>query len=76
MEAANTVIIVMSVLLGIVLIFGVYKLATSNLSQHRSLTPEDNSAKRRQALKTFLYIFFTILVFLAAFVTYHIFTNQ
>lgn len=76
MEAANTVIIVMGILLGIVLIFGIYKLATSNLSQHRNLTPEDTAAKRRQTLKTFLTIFFSILIFLALFVTYHIFTSQ
>ncbi len=76
MEAANTVIIVMGVLLGIIILFGIYKLATSSLSQHSSLKPSTKTTQRISGLKVFLYIFFTILVFLAVFATYHIFVTQ
>lgn len=66
----------MGVILGIIILFGIYKLATSNLSQHSSLTPTTKSSQRISGLKIFLYIFFTILLFLAVFTTYHIFITQ
>ncbi len=76
MEEANTVIIVMAVALGIVLIFGIYKLATGSLSEHSALKTGTPAMNRRQILKTVLTILFTILLFLALFVTWHIFTSQ
>lgn len=71
---ANTIIIILAILLGVILLFGLYKLATSGLSQRSVLKPGTEVAKRRQTLKLFLTIFFSILLLLALYVTWELFT--
>lgn len=72
----NTIIIVMGICLGIILLFGIYKLATSSLSERSVLKSGTQTTNRRQTAKIFLTIFFTILLFLALYVTWEIFTAQ
>lgn len=72
----DTLIIVMGIGLGLVLLFGIYKLATSSLHERSVLKPGTDAADRRQTLKAFLAIFFSILLFLALFVTWRIFTSS
>lgn len=69
---ANTVIIILAIILGGILLFGLYKLATSNISQRSILKPDTAVAKRRQTIKTFLTIFFSILLLLALYVTWEL----
>lgn len=76
MEAANTVIIVMGILLAIVIIFGIYKLATSNFTQHSSLTPTTKSTQRVSAVRILLYIVFTVIALLGVFAAYHALVSQ
>lgn len=73
MEDANKILIAMGIGLGIVIIFGIYKIATSNLHERNLLktgTPEHSS---RQTLKTIIAILLTILLFIALYVTYEMF---
>lgn len=71
----DNVIITMSIGLGIVLLYGIYKMATSNMHESSRLRPEE-VAKRRQTWKTVWIILFSILAFLALYTTYEIFVNQ
>ena len=71
----NNVIIAMSIGLGIVLLYGIYKMATSNMHESSHLRPEE-VVKRRQTWRTVWIIFFSILAFLALYTTYEIFVNQ
>lgn len=71
---ANTIIIILAIILGVILLFGIYKLATSSLSQRSVLRPGTDIAKRRQTIKLFLTIFFSILLLLALYVTWEIFS--
>lgn len=71
---ANTIIIILAIILGVILLFGIYKLATSSLSQRSVLRPSTDIAKRRQTIKLFLTIFFSILLLLALYVTWEIFS--
>lgn len=72
----DTLIIVMSIGLGLILLFGIYKLATSSLHERSVLKPGTDTADRRQTLKAFLAILFSILLFLTLFVTWRIFTSS
>lgn len=69
---ANTIIVILAIILGRILLFGLYKLATSNISQRSILKPDTAVAKRRQTIKTFLTIFFSILLLLALYVTWEL----
>lgn len=70
----DTIIIVTSIIIGIAVIFGIYKLATSDLSERSVLKPGTSSSNGRHTIKAILAIFISILLFLAFFVTYRIFT--
>jgi len=76
MEAANIVVIVMGVILGIILLVGISQLIRHYFSQHSNLTPYDQSARHRQALKTIFTILISVLVFAAVFFAYHYFVNR
>lgn len=66
----------MGIGLGIILLFGIYKLATSSLHERSVLKTGTESMNRRQTIKIFLTIFFTILLFLALYVTWEICTAK
>lgn len=70
----DTVIIAMSIGLGITLLIGIYRLATRRFREDSAFRT-DSSTNSRQALQTVLTIFFTILVFLAIYVTWTIFAK-
>lgn len=74
MEDANKVLIAMGIGLGIIIIFGIYKLATSSLHERNLLKTGTPHQSGRQALKTFLLILLTILLFIALYATYELFT--
>ncbi len=76
MDNTSGIIIAMGIGLGIVIIFGIYKLATSSLHEKSVFKPGTTDSNNRQALKTVITIFLSILVFLALYVTYQIFMSQ
>lgn len=59
----NNIIIGMGICLGIVLLFGIYKLATHSFSERSVLKSGTEVTNRRQTLKIILTILFTILLF-------------
>lgn len=71
----DTLIIVLGILLGIVLIFGIYKLATAHLQERSSLKPSSETAPR-QALKTIFTIIISIALLLAFIFGFRYFTSQ
>lgn len=73
MDDANNVVIAMGIGLGIVLLFGIYKLATSRLNASSTLRSGTRRSNSQQTLKAVLTILFSILVFIALFVTWQIF---
>ncbi len=75
MDTADIIIIVLAALLGIVVLIGLYRLATRHLREQTSLKPSSETAPR-QGLKTVITIFLSILILLGLFVTYRLFVSQ
>ncbi len=70
----NTVLILMGIGLGIVILFGIYKLATSNLHERSTLKPGTSTNNHASLVKTIVAIVFTILLFIALYIAYEILT--
>lgn len=71
----DTLMIVLGLLLGVVLLFGIYKLATAHLNERSTLKPSSETAPRQTA-KAILTIIISILLFIGFLAAYHYFTTR
>lgn len=71
----DTLIIVLGILLGLVLIFGIYRLATAHLRERPSLKPSSETAPRQTAATIFV-ILISIALLAALIFAFRYFTAQ
>lgn len=70
----NTLLIILGILLGIVLIYGVYKLATARFRENSSLKPSSETTPRR-TIQTIFTILISIILIIAVIFAYRYFTT-
>ncbi len=71
----NTVLIIMSIALALVLVIGIYRAATSNLREKPSLKP-GSDVNRSNTIKILLAIIGSIALIVAMFAAYSYFVAQ
>lgn len=71
----DTVIIVTSIIIGIAVIFGIYKLTTSSLNERSVLKTGTKSSNSRQIIKAILSIIIAIAAIVGAITLFRIFTS-
>lgn len=76
MDNTQGIVIAMGIGLGLVLIYGVYRLATSRLHEKNVFKPGTTAANGRQTAKTIFTIIGTILIFVALIFAWQFFTNN
>lgn len=71
----DTLVTVLGILLGVTLLFGVYKLATAHLRERSSLKPSSETAPR-QAIKATFTIIVSIILIITIIFAFRYFTAQ
>lgn len=70
----DTVLIVMGILLAIVLVFGIYRLATAHLRERPSLKPS-NEVNRSNTIQVVVVLILAAAVLVGMFFAYNYFTS-
>ena len=76
MDNTQGIVIAMGISLGLVLIYGIYRLATSRLHEKSVFKPGTATANGRQTAKTVFTIIGSILVFAALILAWQFFTSN